>query len=499
MVIEGLNSVLFSPSVLFFNLFGTLVGIIFGAIPGLSAVMAMVLFMPISFGLNTYEGISLLLGLYVGGISGGMISAILLKIPGTPVSMTTVFDGGPMADKGEAGKALGGGVLFSFIGGILSAVFLVFLAQPLANIAILFGPFEYCSITIMSLTIVASLAGKSMINGLLSGLFGIWISCIGTSPVGSQMRFLFGQRRMMSGISTVALLLGLFAIAEIISSVGKEVPPMQKAKYTMKGFGFSFKEFRGQIWNCIRSSLIGIIIGILPGLGGNTSSLFAYSVAKDSSDHPEKFGTGVFDGVVASESANNANTGGAMIPMLALGIPGNTPTALLIAALTVKGVTCGPLVFQKNGPLVYGIFASFFLANIFVCLLEWQGLKLFVRILDVPKYILYPLITSMCMLGAFSDRNRIFEMYLVCIIGILAFFLKRFGLQLAPCVIGYILGPMLEQNFAFALSLNNGDLTPLFTKPLSCTFLILAAFMVAYVIKKNVKKEDNTLADNDDY
>lgn len=498
MAIEGLLSVFTSPAVLFWNFIGTFIGIVFGAIPGLSAVMAMVLFMPLSFGLEVTQAISLLLGLYVGGISGGMISAILLKIPGTPSSMTTVFDGGPMVDKGEAGKALGAGVLFSFLGGAMSAVFLVLLAKPLANVAIMFGPFEYCSIAIMSFTIVASLAGKSMINGLISGLIGVWISFIGTSPIGAQMRFLFGQRKMMSGVSTVALLLGLFAIAEIVQSVGSQKTVAEKAKYTMKGFGFSLAEFCGQIWNCVRSAVIGIVIGILPGLGGNTSSLFAYTVAKDTSKYPEKFGTGVLDGVVASETANNANTGGAMIPMLALGIPGNTPTALLIAALTVQGITCGPLVFEKNGPLVYAIFTAFFLANVFMCLLEWRGLKLFVRLLDIPKYILYPIIVCMCMLGAFSDKNRVFELYLVFIIGALTFFLKRFGFQLAPCVIGYILGPMLETNFAYALSLNKGDLSPFITRPISCAFLILTVLMTTYVIYKNVRKEKNILADDEE-
>ena len=495
MALDGLLSV-FSPVVLFWNLFGTFVGIIFGAIPGLSAVMAMVLFMPISFGLDVTSAISLLLGLYVGGISGGMISAILLKIPGTPSSMTTVFDGGPMAENGEAGKALGAGVVFSFLGGLASAVFLVFLAQPLARIAIHFGPFEYCSITIMSLTIIASLAGKSMIDGLISGCIGILISFIGTAPIGGQMRLLLGQRKLMSGVSTVALLLGMFAIAEIVSASGTGEIKAEKAKYTLRGLGFSFKEFVSQIKNTVMSSLIGIVIGILPGLGGNTSSLLAYSVAKETSSYPEKFGTGVLDGVVASETANNANTGGAMIPMLALGIPGNTPTALLIAALTVQGVNCGPLVFEKHGTLVYAIFAAFTLANIFMFFLEWRSLKLFVRVLDVPKYILYPVIICMCFIGAFSNRNRVFEVGLVFVIGMLTWVMKKFGLQLAPCIIGFILGPMIERNFAYAYSQSEGDMWQLVTRPISCAFLALAVLMVAYVIYKKVRREKNVLADD---
>lgn len=497
MALEGLLSVLTSPMVLFWNFFGTLVGIIFGAIPGLSAVMAMVLFMPLSFGLPTTQAISLLLGLYVGGISGGMISAILLKIPGTASSMTTVFDGGPMADKGLAGKALGGGVLFSFIGGIISVVFLVFLAKPLAKVAIMFGPFEYCSVALMSFTIIASLSGKSLVNGLLSGCLGVWISMIGTTAVGAEIRFTFGQRKLIAGVSTVALLLGMFAVAEVAAAVAKEMKDVKKAKYTMKGFGFSLQEFIHEIPNCIRSAVIGVVIGILPGLGGNTSSLFAYSMAQNASKHPERFGTGEFAGVVASETANNANTGGAMIPMLALGIPGNTPTALLIAALTVQGVNCGPLVFEKNGPLVYAVFAAFALANIFMLFLEWRGLKLFVKVLDCPYEILYPIIIVMCMIGAFSDRNRVFEIMLVAVLGLLFFILKRFGFVLAPCVIGYILGPMFESNLGYAISQSDGDLTQFIKRPLSCVFLILALAMVIFVIYKNYKKQKNVLADEE--
>jgi len=495
---SGILSIVLSPQCIAWNFLGTVIGLIFGCLPGLSAVMAMVLMLPVTFGMDPILGIATMLGVYVGGISGGMISAILIKIPGTAASMTTVFDGGPMADRGEAGKALGIGVLYSFIGGMISFIFLIFMAQPLSTIALKFSPFEYCSITIMSLTIIASLAGKSLINGILSGLLGLFLSYIGTSNIGAVPRFLlFNSRKMYSGFSTITLLIAIFAIVEILNSVSEKKQEAQVAKYTMKGFGVSFKEFKEQFWNMIRSALIGVFVGILPGLGANTSSLFSYSLAQSSSKYPEKFGTGIIDGVIASETANNANTGGAMITMLSLGIPGNTPTALLIAALTVQGVTCGPLVFQKYGTLVYAIFAAFALANIFMLILERCGIKFFVKLLDLPKWALYPIIIVLCTIGAFSDRNRCFEVMLAFVLGVVFYIFKKFGLQTAPVIIGFILGSLLEVNYGQAMSWGNGSYMPFLTRPISLAFLILTVVMVAYVIKKNVKKEKNILADEE--
>lgn len=497
-VTEGILAIIANPECILWNAFGCLVGLVFGCLPGLSCVMAMVLFLPVTFGMEPILGIATMLGVYVGGISGGMISAILIKIPGTAASMTTVFDGGPMADRGEAGKALGIGVLYSFIGGMISFIFLIFLAQPLSTIALKFSPFEYCSITIMALTIIASLSGKSMINGLLSGLLGLFLSYIGTSSIAAIPRFVFfGSRKLYSGLSTITLLIGIFAITEILNSVGEKKKDAQIAKYHMKGFGISFKEFREQTWNMIRSALIGVFVGILPGLGANTSSMFAYSLAQSRSKYPEKFGTGIIDGVIASETANNANTGGAMITMLALGIPGNTPTALLIAALTVQGINCGPLVFTKYGTLVYAIFTAFALANVFILIFERGGIKFFVKLLDLPKWALYPIIIVLCMVGAFSDKNRTFECILSVALGLIFYVFKKYGLMVAPCIIGFILGSLLERNYGQAMSWSGGSYLPFITRPISLAFLILTVVMIAYVMKKNLKHEKNILADDE--
>lgn len=296
----------------------------------------------------------------------------------------------------------------------------------------------------------------------------------------------------------VPLLIGVFAICEIIQSAGSSSDSSEKVPYKMRGFGIGMQDFKEQTVNMIRSAVIGIVIGILPGLGANTSSLFAYSAAKSSSKHPEKFGTGCVDGIVASETANNANTGGAIIPLLTLGIPGNTPTALLLAALTVHGVTPGPLIFTKNGILVYAIFAAFILANIFMMLLEWRGVQLFVKMLDVPKYIMYAVIIALCMVGTFSDKNRAFDILLVVAVGIITYILKKFGFATAPFIIGFILGPILETNLGRAISMSGGSLMPFVTRPISLAFLLITVLASAFVIKKNVKKEENILAEDNE-
>lgn len=497
MVFSGIIDVLASPEVWLWSIGGTAIGIVFGAIPGLSATMAMALFLPLSFGLEPVIGCTFLLGLYVGGISGGCISAILLKIPGTPASMCTVWDGGPMADRGEAGKAIGVSVLYSFIGGTLSGVAMIALSPILAGFALKFSPFEYCSIAVMSLVIIAALAGSSMINGLLSGLLGLLVACMGASPVGFVPRLVFNNSNLLSGISVIALMIGQFAIAEIINAVDDKGHGREKRSYKIKGFGIDFKEFTSQIWNCLRSTVIGIFIGILPGLGANTSSVLAYSVAQSSSKYPEKFGTGVIDGIVASESANNGNTGGALIPMLCLGVPGNTNAALLLAALTVQGISPGPLIFSKYGSLVYSIFTAFLLANLIMLILEWKVTNVFIKILDIPNYILYPFIGMLCMVGAFADNNREFDVLLSVAVGVVVYFLAHFKFAATPFVIGTIIGPIFEKNLGYALSNSGGSLLPFITRPISLIFLLIALAATLYVAYNNLKHKNTVLRDNE--
>ena len=401
-LMSGFSEIISDPICILLIIIGVAVGIIFGAVPGLTATTAIAMFLPVTFSLSPTVGISMLVALYIGGISGGLISAILLNIPGTPSSIATCFDGRPLALKGQAGKAIGVGIVSSAIGTILSIAVLIFIAPQLAKLTIKFGPWEYFSVTVFSLTLIASLAGKSIVKGLMAGVLGMMFATIGLAPVDSVQRFTFGSIELSSGFDILTVLVGLYAISEIIktaSSMGDGSDMEIQTDFKMKGFGFTFKEFKSQITNIIRSALIGIGIGILPGIGGGTSNILAYSVAKDQSKYPEKFGTGIIDGVVASDTANNATVGGAMIPLLTLGIPGDGVTAMLLGGFILHGIQPGPLIFQNNANVVYGVFAAMIIATLVMLVLEFVGIRAFVRILEVPKNILLPMIIILCSVG----------------------------------------------------------------------------------------------------
>lgn len=480
--------VLSSPACIGIIFLGVIVGIIFGAIPGLSSTMALVLFLPMTYAMSAVNGLSLLIALYVGGMSGGLISAILLKIPGTPSSMSTVWDGGPMADKGEAGRALGIAILVSFIGTLFGLIAMIFLSPQLARFALQFTAYEYFAVALFSLTIIATLAGKDLINGLLSGLLGILLSMIGITPIDALIRFSFGTHQLDGGIATIPMLIGLFAIADIfIFGFKKREDKLVPQSFRMKGFGISMKEFKGQLGNIIRSAVVGVVIGILPGIGGNTAGIFSYSLTKNASKYPEKFGTGIIDGLIASETSNNAVIGGSMIPMLTLGVPGNTVAAILLGGMMIKGITPGPLIFTKAGEIVYALYMAMLIATFAMLIFEFFGIRIFVRLLDIPKYILFPVILSLCAVGCFGANNKAFDITLMFIIGLGAFTLKKLSIPTAPLIIGFILGPMFEENMRRVLTLSKGDLTKFAEHPIACVFVALAVFSIGQAIFKNIR------------
>lgn len=474
---------------------GVSVGIIFGAIPGMSATMAIALFLPVTYKMAPIPSICLLIGLYIGGISGGLISAILLKIPGTPSSIATTFDGHPMALKGEAGKALGVGIVFSFIGGIISLCALVFVAPAIAKVALRFSTFEYFSIAVFSITLIGSLSGDNLWKGLLSGFLGILLSMVGIAPLDGMPRFTFGFTELSAGFDILPVLIGLFAVTEIfvLAEEKYKVRKIAAMDYKMKGFGFSLKELFGQKWNALRSGVLGTAIGILPGIGGSIANMISYIAAKKSSKYPEKFGTGIIDGIVASETANNAVTGGALIPLLTLGIPGDATTAMLLGALTLHGITPGPLLFKTNGTFVYGIFAALLIANIFMLVTEFWGLRIFVKLLNIPKTVLMPVIMVLCVIGAYGLNSRIFDTVAILFFGIVGYLLTKAKYPLAPMILGFILGPIIETNFRRSLMFSNGSLMPFLTKPISGVFLALACvsiILTAVKTYREVKQED---------
>ena len=482
LIAGGFGTVL-TPTGIFLMFIGVTVGIVFGALPGLSATMAIALFLPVTYAMASSNAMTLLMALFIGAISGGLISAILLHIPGTPSSVATCFDGHPMVKKGQAAKALGVGVVFSFLGTVFSTILLMFIAPQIARVAINFGSFEFFSIAIFSLTMIATLSSGNMVKGIMAGVIGFMFSTVGTDTIESSARFTFGNPNLKGGFDMLAVMVGLFAVGEIIGAAqtsrhAAEELMAQPSMKGIKGFGFSLKEFRSQTVNAIRSALIGMGIGILPGIGGGTSNVLAYTVAKNSDKHPEEFGTGRIDGLVASETANNATIGGAMVPLLTLGIPGDTTTAMLLGALTLHGLTPGPLLFQNQADVVYGIFAAMLLCSVIMLFMEFFGLRVFVKLLSIPKYILLPCVFVLCVIGAYALKNNMSQVIACLIFGAIGFAFKKFEIPTTPFILGFILGPLAEVNYRRGMIRTQGNFVPFLTSPISAIFLAVAIFVL---------------------
>ena len=484
---------LMNPMSILLMFAGVGVGIVFGSIPGLSAAMAVALFLPVTFVMEADNAFTLLVALYIGGISGGLISAILLNIPGTSSSISTCFDGSPMAKKGEAAKALGTGVVFSFIGGLFSFLILIFVAPSLAKITLKFSAVEYFGVCIFALSMIVALAGDNMLKGLLAGFLGLALSCVGMAPIDGAKRFTFGLNELSSGFDVLPTLIGIFAVTEVLayaeSVIRSSKTTMIKQDTRIKGFGFTKAEFFSQKWNALRSAAIGTGIGILPGIGGSVAGIMSYVAAKKSSKYPEKFGTGIMDGVVASETANNAVIGGALIPLLTLGIPGDGVTAMLLGAFMIHGLTPGPLLFKTNGPLVYSIFAACIVANVVMLLLELFGMRIFVKLLSIPKYILLPAVLVLCTIGAFAANNRMFDAQTILFFGVLGYLMSKAKLPVAPFILSFILGDLVETNLRRGLQFTDGSFLAFFKSPIAAVFMIIAIGFIAWTALSKVIKE----------
>ena len=488
-----------TPQGILIMLLCTAAGIIFGSIPGLSATMAIALFLPLTYSMTPLMGMTCLVSVYIGGVSGGLISAILLRMPGTPSSVATCFDGYPLTQKGQGMKALGVGIFYSFIGTIFSIIVLILLAPNLATLALKFGDYEYFSIAVFSLTMIATLSSGSMVKGLLSGLFGIAIGTVGMAPVDAAARFTFGSSQMKAGMDILPVLIGMFALSEIMvsaeTSAKKNQPQLiQVSTKGVRGFGFTLKEFKEQLVNFLRSALIGLGIGILPGLGGSTSNLLAYSSDKSHSKYPEKFGTGIIDGVVATETSNNASVGGAMVPLLTLGIPGDMATAMLLGGLMIHGLQPGPLLFKEEPVLMYGIFIAMIISSVVMLIEESAGLKVFVSLLKIPKHILLPIIFVLCVVGAFGLNNRLFDAYLVIAFGLIGYIFIKLKLPVAPMIMGFVLGDMVETHLRRAMMDSKGSWEPFFTRPISALFLVITLLSIIYIAWKHIRQAKKSKA-----
>ena len=495
MLLQGFSNLFSQPITLLLIFIGDLAGLIFGAIPGLSAFTALAIMLPLTFSMEPVVGISFLMSVYVGGVSGGFISAILLGIPGTPSSIATCFDGHALAKKGQSYRAMGVAVLFSFIGGIFSAVILSTLAPLIGKVALRFSPYEYTAVILLALTTVSALAEGSMVKGLLSCLLGVALAFVGIDQLSAYTRYTFGMRELRGGFALVPLLIGLFAVSQVLSNAAKRnstTPEQAKLSVVkqarMKGFGITWKEF----FHCFRiagpAAVIGLVIGILPGIGGNIANLLAYTFAKKTSKHPEEFGKGSIEGVCAPETANNASVGGALIILLTLGIPGDNATSMIMAGFQIHGIAPGPLLFSSGNVLVYAIFAAFILANVIMLIEAYFGLPIFSKILSIRTEVLLPVVIAFCFVGSYSSNNRIFDIAVMVAFGILGFILKRNKFPLAPLVVGFILAPMLEENLRRSLMRSQGSLLPMVQSPIAVVFLVLTAAVLAYTVYSEVKK-----------
>lgn len=492
-LIQGFQSLL-NITTLLLMLGGVFGGLVIGALPGLSAFTALAIMLPFTFGMDPVNGISFLMAVYVGGCSGGLISAILLGIPGTPSSIATCFDGFPMAKNGEAKKALGSAILFSFIGGIFGALVLAFIGPYIARIALRFSSYDYFAIILFALTTVSALSEGSMVKGLTSCALGIALAFVGTDGLSSVYRYTFGITKLANGFSLVPVLIGLFAVSQIMMTARDkaknekvfDIAEIPQKKF--KGFGLKLSEFLELLKIAGPCAVIGLVIGILPGLGGNVSNLMAYSYAKKTSKHPEKFGTGIVDGVIASETANNATVGGAVIILLTLGIPGDNATSIILAGFQMHDIAPGPLLFETSGDLVYAVLAAFIVANIAFFILEYFGLPIFTKLLSVPSTLLLPIVIVCCFVGSYCANNNTLDILIMVLFGVLGYVLKKHKYPLAPLVVGFILAPILELYLRRSLMKTDGNFLPILQSPIAAVFLICTVITVAYTAYGEIEK-----------
>lgn len=468
---------------------GVGVGIVFGALPGMTATMAIAVFLPLTYAYDMGAALYLLLGLYVGGISGGLIPAILINIPGTPSSITTCFDGYPMAKNGQGEKALKIGIVSSLFGGIFSLICLWLFTPVLAKVAINFGSVEKFLIILFALTVIAALSKGNMLRGLFAGMLGVMVSLIGQFDVNNKLRMVpeFLKGDLMDGFALLPVIIGLFAVSQMFEEAELG---MKKAKYDGQGEQkekFSLKVFKNQIVNLIRSSAIGTFMGILPGVGGSAASILSYSQAKNFSKHPEKFGKGAEEGLIASESANNGLTGGALIPLLSLGIPGDSTTAVLIGAFMLQGITVGPLFITENRGTWNTILFALLFANIVMFVVMFFAIKYISNIIRIPKSRLYPAIIIMAVVGAYSINNGImFDVWAMLIFGVVGYVFTKVGVPAAPFLIGFILGGDLENYFIQAIQASGGSLSIFVTKgPIAWVVWLMILASVAYAVIDN--------------
>ncbi|MFA9475627.1 MAG: tripartite tricarboxylate transporter permease [Filomicrobium sp.] len=461
---------------------GIVIGVVAGAIPGMSATMAVALTLPFTFALQPITGILLLLGVYKGGIFGGSIPAILIKTPGTPASSATILDGYPMAENGQAGKALGMALYASCTADVISNMSLILFAGWLASFALSFGPPEFFTLILFSLTIIAGVSGDSLIKGLLSAVCGLLLATVGLDLVYGTNRFTFNDPNLMGGLNFIAVLIGLFAIPEILSYVWHP----GGGKGTVRALGeqhVTFAEYRKCFRSIIRGSFIGVILGSIPGIGAAPAAFLSYSEARRRSPNKENFGKGEIEGVAASEAGNNGVCGATLIPLLALGVPGDVITAIVLGAFMVHGLQPGPMMFVANANIVYALFLGLIISSVLLLIVGSVAIRLFRYIVDVPRSVLMPSVLILCVFGVYAVNNNVFDIIVMFGMGWLGYFMMRNDIPAAPFLIAFILGPLLEDNFRQAMLMSNGDPQILFRSWITWFFWAVTLITIGALIR----------------
>lgn len=466
---------------------GVLVGTIIGAIPGMTTPMGVALALPFTFSLPPVTGILLLLGIYKGGLYGGSITAILIKAPGTPAAACTVLDGYPLTQKGQANKALDMALYASCVADFISNLSLILLAGLLAGFALQFGPPEFFTLIVFSLTIIAGVSGDNLAKGVFSASLGLLFAVIGLDIIYGTNRLIFNNWNLLGGLSFIPVLIGLFALPEIFDFFARRATEVAGA-VRADGAGASWTEFKRCFKTILRGSLIGVGLGAIPGIGASPSAFLSYSEARRVSPNPDKFGKGELEGVAAAEAGNNGVAGSTMIPLLALGVPGDVITAVILGAFMIHGLRPGPLMFVQNLPLIYALFIGIMLSSCYLFLIGKLSIRTLSRVSEVPKRILYPIVLVFCLFGAFAINNSAFDVLVMLLMGLLGYVMLRNGFPAPPFLIAFILGPLLEDNFRQSLILSDGGLGILFRSGVCIVFWLLTLVSIFFLLKGRQKR-----------
>ncbi len=483
-------SAAFDPSLLLILVVGVISGILIGSLPGLTATMGVTLLMPftLGMGLSPQGSMAMLIGIYVGAIYGGSITAILIATPGTPASAATLLDGYPMSQRGEAGKAIILATLASFVGGMIGTALLVFLSPQLSRFGLQFSSPEYFALAVFGLSMIVSISGGDVVKGVISGFFGLLLATIGLDPMNGTPRFCFGMVELYEGIGFIPVLIGLYAFAQVFDDLTQNI----KTTASVAKLNLSFPKLKEitRYWaSYVRSALLGTTIGALPGAGCDIAAFVGYNEAKRFSKQPELFGKGNPEGVISPEAAKSGATAGAMIPMMTLGVPGDAVTAVMLNGLIVQGLQPGPLLFRDHLDVVYPIFAFIFLAYLATCAFGLISARWIARIVLIDKSVLLPIICALSVIGAYAIRFSVFDIYVAVGMGAVGFFMRRYGFPASPIVLALILGPMAESNLRRALMLPDAGVMMFFSRPISCVLLLLAIGSLAWGLFRSGKEE----------